>query len=90
MVKTKLFVHGHVQGVGFRYYAQTKAIHRNIKGFAKNMDNGSVEIVAEGETRQLEAFIDDMKKGSPLAKVKDIEQTECSEEETFSAFDIRY
>ncbi|MGD6817843.1 acylphosphatase [Metabacillus sp. 84] len=89
-MKTKLLVHGHVQGVGFRYYAQTKAIQRNIKGWAKNMDNGSVEIVAAGENQQVEAFIGEMEKGSPLAKVEEIEQIEYETEEAFSAFDIKY
>lgn len=89
-MKTKLFVHGHVQGVGFRYYAQTMAIQHNIKGWAKNMDNGSVEIVADGEGKQVASFIEKMKTGSPLAQVENIEQTDYESDEALSAFDIRY
>lgn len=43
-------VHGRVQGVGFRYTTQHEAQRLGLTGYAKNMDDGSVEIVACGES----------------------------------------
>ena len=48
------WVHGRVQGVGFRYTTQHEAQRLGLTGYAKNMDGGSVEIVACGESVQVE------------------------------------
>ena len=44
-----LRVHGLVQGVGFRYSTQREALQLGLTGYARNMDDGSVEVVACGE-----------------------------------------
>ncbi len=41
-------VHGHVQGVGFRYWTKTQAKKLGLTGYAKNLADGRVEVVAEG------------------------------------------
>ncbi|OEX92893.1 acylphosphatase [Corynebacterium sp. Marseille-P4321] len=41
-------VHGHVQGVGFRYWTKTQAKKLGLTGYAKNLTDGRVEVVAEG------------------------------------------
>ncbi|MTH53586.1 acylphosphatase [Bacillus mangrovi] len=88
-MRVKFLLHGHVQGVGFRYYAQTKAAEHSMKGWARNLESGSVEIAAEGETRQVEAFMEEMKKGSPLAVVEEFEQSEYEGKEQLKAFKIK-
>ena len=48
LVRLHIVVKGTVQGVGFRYYAQMKAVQHKITGWVKNTDQGTVEMVAVG------------------------------------------
>ncbi len=52
MRKVKILVSGRVQGVYFRLFTQNKAKHFGIKGSAKNLADGRVEIIAEAERRR--------------------------------------
>ncbi|WP_292990701.1 acylphosphatase [Pantoea sp.] len=61
----KAWVHGHVQGVGFRYSTQAEARTLGVVGYAKNLDDGSVEVLAWGEAEQVEALIAWLKAGGP-------------------------
>ena len=51
------WVYGRVQGVGFRYTTQYEAKRLGLTGYAKNLDDGSVEVVACGEEGQVEKLI---------------------------------
>ena len=51
------WVYGRVQGVGFRYTTQHEAQRLGLTGYAKNMDDGSVEVVACGDAAQVEKLI---------------------------------
>jgi acylphosphatase len=59
----KIHVSGHVQGVGFRWSAVREARNREIKGFVKNLSDGSVYIEAEGYPEQLAIFVEWCRKG---------------------------
>ena len=48
---------GRVQGVGFRYTAERLAEGHPVTGFVRNLPNGDVELVAEGEAEQVQAFL---------------------------------
>jgi acylphosphatase len=48
---------GHVQGVGFRYTAQHLAARHRVAGHVRNLPSGEVELVAEGETDEVERFL---------------------------------
>lgn len=48
------WVYGRVQGVGFRYTTQYEAKRLGLTGYAKNLDDGSVEVVACGDEGQVE------------------------------------
>lgn len=61
------WVHGRVQGVGFRYTTQHEAQRLGLTGYAKNMDDGSVEIVACGESDQVEQLMRWLKAGARVA-----------------------
>jgi acylphosphatase len=52
---------GHVQGVGFRYTAQSIARRYDVRGYVRNLADGRVELVAEGEKHELAAFLDDVR-----------------------------
>ena len=47
-------VHGHVQGVGFRWWTRSRALELGLAGYAKNLADGRVEVVAEGGEADVE------------------------------------
>jgi acylphosphatase len=49
---------GRVQGVGFRYTAQRLAQNFEVAGYVRNLNNGDVELVAEGEATEVDGFLD--------------------------------
>lgn len=61
----RAWVHGQVQGVGFRYGTRLEAQKHDLCGYAKNLDDGSVEIVACGEAQQVESLLAWLKGGGP-------------------------
>lgn len=64
-VCVKAWVHGIVQGVGFRYSTQHQARGLGLQGYAKNLDDGSVEVLACGEEKDVQALIGWLKAGGP-------------------------
>ncbi len=70
--RVHLFISGLVQGVGYRYFEMRRASAFGLKGFAKNLDDGRVEIVAEGEKGLIEDFIAELRRGPISAHVTDI------------------
>jgi len=57
MICKRVHYHGRVQGVGFRYTAQGVAARFPVSGFVTNLRDGTVELVAEGDPHQVEAFL---------------------------------
>lgn len=68
-----LNIFGKVQGVGFRFYTHRKAKEFNIRGYVKNMPDGSVYVEAEGNTEQLEQFILWCNNGPSWARVSKVD-----------------
>ena len=64
-----LFARGRVQGVWFRASTQEQALQLGVCGWAKNCQDGSVEIHAEADKETLERFISWCRKGPPAAEV---------------------
>ena len=55
--RVTVFVRGHVQGVGFRWWARSRALELGLVGYARNLDDGRVEIDAQGSTEALGKLI---------------------------------
>jgi acylphosphatase len=81
---------GHVQGVGFRYTTRSIAHRHAVVGYVRNLPDGRVELVAEGQPRELKQF---------LGEVRDYFQNQIRDEKTdvqpaaageFLGFDIRH
>ena len=87
--KVKILVSGRVQGVYFRLFTQNKAKHFAIKGSAKNLPDGRVEIIAEAENMTIEKFIKWCHKGPVTARVDHIEITELESDEVLASFEVR-
>lgn len=85
----KLLISGRVQGVYFRLFAQKKAKQLGIKGYAKNLVDGRVEIMAQADNSKIESFIKWSNKGPITARVDEVEVSEWPIEEQFTTFEIR-
>jgi len=85
-----VFVSGRVQGVFFRYYTQERAKSLGLTGWVRNLPDGRVEAVFEGEKEKIERIVEWMKKGPPLAKVEKIDVIWEEFKDEFGDFEIRY
>lgn len=88
-VAAHIVVRGVVQGVGFRYFAFRVAARLGVCGWVRNLHNGDVEILAEGERSLLEELIKDVKIGPRSAHVKDLTIEWQNYTGTYSSFEIR-
>ncbi len=88
MEQTLLKITGKVQGVWYRGSAQDKARELGIKGYAKNMPDGSVEVLAQGEAGSIRQFVDWCKQGPAHAEVNEIKERELNNEKFYENFDI--
>ncbi|MBI4132680.1 MAG: acylphosphatase [Candidatus Sungbacteria bacterium] len=88
MERVQIHIIGRVQGVFFRHSARLHAEKLGLTGWARNEDDASVTIVAEGLEESLEQFLEWCRKGPPLAKIEQvrIEWTDATEE--FKRFEI--
>lgn len=89
MLTHHFIVKGRVQGVGYRFFTYHIANEYNIKGWVKNLWNGDVEILAQGETRHIEVFKKLLEAGPPSSKVKSIEE-DVFDGKKYDDFDIEY
>jgi acylphosphatase len=80
---------GNVQGVGFRYTARSIAGHHKVTGFVRNLSDGRVELVAEGEPRELTAFLAEIRDRLGCHIHGEQSDTQAASGE-FSAFEIRH
>ena len=71
-------ISGQGQGVGFRRYVQRQARDLNLSGYAENLIDGRVEVVAEGTEADLHRLLHWLRRGPPHARVEDV-QTQYSE-----------
>lgn len=73
MVKRlECIVRGDVQGVNFRDFVNDTAVDLNLTGTVKNLSDGTVEVIAEGEESALTQLLRALKQNHPRAKVEDI------------------
>lgn len=73
IVRRRVLVDGRVQGVWFRASAEREAARLGLAGSARNLDDGRVEMVVEGSSVAVEAFIAWARIGPPRAHVTGIE-----------------
>lgn len=85
----KALVNGRVQGVGFRYFAQALARQYGLKGYVRNLADGSVEVLAVGERQVLEVFVRDLRQGPPGARVGQCQVRWLDACEPYADFTIR-
>jgi acylphosphatase len=72
LVRARVLVIGHVQGVAYRAFARAAALKCGVRGGVKNLPDGRVEAEAEGERGAVEAFVECLRAGPLQAKVEDL------------------
>ena len=88
-VARKFLVSGHVQGVGFRFFAQNAARRAGLSGHVTNHADGSVEAVAEGEAEALEQFERALHQGPSRSRVERVLVDEVVPTGLHAGFEIR-
>lgn len=83
-----LKAYGEVQGVNYRYFAKDAALAFGLTGFVKNLSDGSVELVAEGEEERLAKLLKWSYDGSKAAHVDKIEKRWENPTNEFSDFSV--
>lgn len=80
-------IRGRVQGVGFRYFAQRAANELGLAGFARNLDDGRVEVYAIGPEEKLSQLAAHLHRGPRWAEVHAVEE-QAAEPRAFASFEI--
>jgi acylphosphatase len=73
-------VRGRVQGVGYRYFAQRSAQSLGLTGYARNLDDGRVEVYAAGPAENLAELAPLLHRGPRWADVRGVEEQEAAVE----------
>ncbi len=71
--RAHIFVSGWVQGVFFRDQTQKWANSLSVTGWVRNLKDGRVEVIAEGDKEKVEDLINQLKQGPSLARVENVE-----------------
>jgi len=90
MVRAHVYISGRVQGVCFRAETENNANLHNITGWVRNLPDGRVEAVFEGEKQQIYAIIEFCKRGPPGAYVRKLDVTWEDWTGEFKEFETRY
>jgi acylphosphatase len=69
------FISGEVQWVGFRAFTRSQAFQLGLTGYVRNLPDGRVEVMAEGEEAALEAFLEKLHRGPGSARVENVAVT---------------
>lgn len=88
--RAHVFVSGKVQGVYYRANTRDTAREKNVSGWVRNLDDGRVEAVFEGDEDAVEAMVEWCHEGSPRAEVEDVEVEWEEATDEFDGFEIRY
>ena len=72
-------VRGRVQGVGFRRFVEREALELGLAGWVRNVDDGCVEVLAQGESSKLDGLQGRLHQGPRWADVRDVECHEVAE-----------
>ncbi len=84
----EIIVHGRVQGVFFRDYTRKKALQLGLKGYVRNMPDGTVKVVVE-DGENVQELVDWLEnEGSPSSKVQKVEINETDLEVSVDSFQI--
>jgi acylphosphatase len=88
VVRAHIFISGHVQGIGFRWWVRRLAQDLQLSGWVRNLSDGRVEVIAEGEKKKLTKLIELIKKGPEFSKVDEVGVSWKKSSGDFEKFEI--
>ncbi|MEM2104778.1 MAG: acylphosphatase [Candidatus Bathyarchaeia archaeon] len=89
-VRAHVFISGHVQGVFFRFETRSEAKLRGVNGWVRNLPDGRVEAVFEGEEQAVKELVEFCRHGPPGAKVTKVDVKWESYRGEFKSFEVRH
>jgi len=90
MKRIHLIIHGKVHGVFYRDNTQKKGKELGLKGFVKNLEDGTVEVIAEGSEDKLNELIEFCKNNPGHSNVDKVDVKEEKTTNEFSDFEVKY
>lgn len=84
-----VYLHGRVQGVGFRHFTMRTAGELGVSGWVRNLFDGRVEVVAEGKRQRLEELLRALRRGPTSANVVKVEEEWGQATGEFTGFSVR-
>lgn len=88
MTRRTVYFSGHVQGVGFRFITRQIAAEHAVSGYVKNLPDGRVQLVVEGEPNALSALVDQVCE-KMQGYIDDVRQDQGTPTGEFAVFEIR-
>lgn len=71
-VRLTAWVHGRVQGVGFRWWTRSRALELGLTGYAANRPDGRVQVIAQGSRGQCQQLLDLLQGGTTPGRVENV------------------
>jgi acylphosphatase len=90
MKRLHVWISGRVQGVGFRHFTRQNARSLSVDGWVKNLADGRVEAVLQGEENKVSELVNRLHQGPRTAKVTDFEKQEESVDPNLNNFSVKY
>jgi len=88
--RATVFYSGRVQGVGFRYTAREIACGYELTGYARNLHDGRVELVAEGAEQEVTAFLEAVRASQLGGHIRSADVNWSDATDEFQGFNIRH
>lgn len=88
-IARRYVIAGRVQGVGFRWFAHDAAAREGLHGWVRNLADGSVEVVVEGEITSVDRLEAKLRRGPSGARVEHVEVDEQAPDGRVAGFEIR-
>jgi acylphosphatase len=88
--RVRVMISGRVQGVFFRAETREAAQRFGVSGWVRNTQDGRVEAVFEGNSRDIEEMIRWCRKGPPTARVENVDVNREGFKDEFDSFSVRY
>ena len=88
-VSRRFVITGHVQGVGFRWFAHDAALREGLHGWVRNLADRTVEVVVEGDDESVDRLEAAVRRGPPSARVERIDVEDLPPQFRTTGFEIR-
>ncbi|HWZ27501.1 MAG TPA: acylphosphatase [Gemmatimonadales bacterium] len=80
MARARFLVRGLVQGVGYRWFVRRAAERLGLSGVARNLDDGSVEVLVQGDNADIASLELELRRGPSMARVQRVDKSELPHE----------